>query len=278
MKRILHGFLNTYVGFPTQNHWPRAPDRLLSLGYFWDDEVKDSDYIQGIAQTNPEGFQELTGYRVPSHMYHITCRTCGVCTPKICELIFMDDDGTVYMCTIYNCQSNTWNVSICVMEDIDDSPRQYRYWLVKLAGTVAHPEQEDGKDLCLTGYIMINRVKAYTSFDSGSMTDAISPDFAMVSNVPMLRLKKPATLQLCCLGSRSKINFATIVVVEFGLTTTKNYLDIANLDKYDCILGTPFLRKHGILLDFQFQDIVICGKLCIPTLPEGEGVSATKPI
>ena len=26
-----------YVGFPTQRYWPRAPDRLLSLGYSWDD-------------------------------------------------------------------------------------------------------------------------------------------------------------------------------------------------------------------------------------------------
>ena len=74
------------------------------------------------------------------------------------------------------------------MEDIKDSPRQYRYWLVKLTGTVARPEWEDGKDLCLAGYITINRVKAYTLFDSGSMTDSISPDFARVSNVPILRL------------------------------------------------------------------------------------------
>ena len=70
----------------------------------------------------------------------------------------------------------------------------------------------------------------------------------------------------------------SIVVVKFGSTTTKNFLDIANLDKYDCTLGMPFLRKHGISLDFQFQDIVIHGKLRIPTLPEGEGAFATKPI
>ena len=75
-----------YVGFPTQKHWPCAPDRLLSLGYSWDDKVKDSDYVQRVAQTNPEGFQELTGYHMPSHVDHITCRTCGVCTG---ELIFM---------------------------------------------------------------------------------------------------------------------------------------------------------------------------------------------
>ena len=170
------------------------------------------------------------------------------------------------------------NVSIHVMEDIEDTARQYQYWLVKPTGTIAHPEQEDGEDLCLAGYVTINGVKAYTLLDSRSMTDAVSPDFARVSNVPILRLDKSATLQLGCLRSRSKINFATIAVVEFGSTTAKNYLDIANLDKYDCILGTLFLRKHGISLDFQFQNIVIHRKLHIPTLPEGEGASAMKPI
>ena len=170
------------------------------------------------------------------------------------------------------------NISICAMEDIEDTPRQYQYRLVKLIGTVACPEQEDGEDLCFAGCITINRVKAYTLFDSGSTTDAVSPDFARVSNVPILRLDKPATLQLGCSGSRSKINFATIAVVEFGSTTAKSYLDIANLNKYDCILGTPFLRKHGISLDFQFQEIVLHGKLHIPALPEGEGASTTKPI
>ena len=46
---------------------------------------------------------------------------------------------------------------------------------------------------------------------------------------------------------------------------------VANLDTYDCILGTLFLRKYGISLDFKFQDLVICRKLHIPALPEGEG-------
>ena len=96
-----------------------------------------------------------------------------------------------------------------------------------------------------------------------------------VLNVPILRLETLATLQLGCSGSRSKINFATVAVVKLGSPTTKSYLDIAN--KHDCILDTLFLRKHGISLDFQFQDIVIHGKLHIPALPEGEGVSAVIP-
>ena len=199
-----------YVGFPTQRYWPRAPDRLLSLGYSWDNEIKDSDYIERVAQTDPQGFEDLTGYCVPSHTDHVTCRTCGECTPEIRELIFMDNDGTAYMRTIYNCQTNAQNISICTVEDIEDTPRQYRYQLVKLTGTVARPEREDGEDLCLAGYVTINGVKAYTLFDSGSMTDAVSPDFTRVSNVPILRLEKPVTLQLGCSRSRSKINFASI--------------------------------------------------------------------
>ena len=60
------------------------------------------------------------------------------------------------------------------MEDIEDTPKQYRYWLVKPTGTVARPEQEDGKDLRLAGYVTINRVKAYTIFDSGCITDTVT--------------------------------------------------------------------------------------------------------
>ena len=186
--------------------------------------------------------------------------------------------GTVCHGTVTVWENPTRGLPVLNPKDIEDTPRQYRYRLVKPTGTVTRPEREDGEDLCLAGYVTINWVKAYTLFDSGSTTDAVSPDFTRVSNVPILRLDKPATLQLGCSGSRSKINFATIAVVEFGSTTAKIYLDIANLDKYDCILGTPFLRKHGISLDFQFQEIVICGKLHIPALPEGEGTSVTKPI
>ena len=66
-----------YVGFPTQRYWPCALDRLLSLGYSWDDKINDSNHIERIAETDLEGFENLTGYRVPSHMDNITCRTCG---------------------------------------------------------------------------------------------------------------------------------------------------------------------------------------------------------
>jgi hypothetical protein len=138
---------------------------------------------------------------------------------------------------------------------------------------MTRPIRVNDEDLCLAAYVTINGVKAYTLFDSGSMTDAVSPDFTRVANVPIYELEKPLTLQLGCAGSRSKINFGTESHIEFGSIAKDTYLDVANLDKYDSILGTPFLRKHGIMLDFDHNEIVIRGKQRIAALPEGEGAA-----
>jgi len=139
---------------------------------------------------------------------------------------------------------------------------------------MSRPERRDGEQLCLAAYIKINGVNAYTLFDSGSTTDAVSPDFTRIANIAIYELEKPLTLQLGCAGSRSKINFGTESKIEFDSIAKITYLDIANLDKYDSILGMPFLRKHGIMLDFENQEIVIRGKQRIPALPEGEGAAA----
>src|SRR6202041_2949043 len=120
-------------------------------------------------------------------------------------------------------------------------------------------------------YVSINGIRAYMLFDSGSTTDAMSPDLARVAELPLLALDKPVTLQLGCSGSRSKVNFTTTAMINFELVHVLTFLDIANLDKYDCILGMPFMTKHKIILDLGSHKIIICGKMCIPALPEGEG-------
>ena len=103
--------------------------------------------------------------------------------------------------------------------------------------------------------------------------DAVSPNFTQVANIAIYMLEKPLTLQLGCTGSRSKINFGTESMIKSNLIAKNTYLDVANLDKYDSILGTPFLRKHSIMLDFENQEIVIRGKQHIPALPKGEGAA-----
>jgi len=55
-------------------------------------------------------------------------------------------------------------------------------------------------------------------------------------------------------------------MIEFNSIAKNTYLDVANLDKYDSILGTPFLRKHGIMLDFENQEIIICARRPCPVI------------
>src|ERR1700749_2933225 len=107
----------------------------------------------------------------------------------------------------------------------DNAPRVYCSSMWHLMGTIWHPQKVDGKQLCLTAYVKINGVKAYTLFDSGSTTDSISPDFTWVAQIPVKTLEDPVTLQLGCVGSRSKINYGTEVDLEFASVTNSTYLN-----------------------------------------------------
>ncbi len=263
-----------YVGTTADRYRPKVSHRLLSLGYDLDDEVEDSEYLHQLAHDEREHFAELTGYRVPDY---VVCDACGICIPHVSEMIFTDREGCAYTRTIIRCRTDTTRVFIRAMNDIEETPRAYRYRMVRPVGTMDRPIRGIGETLCLTAYVTINGTKAYALFDSGSTTDAVTPDFTRVANLTVKELAKPVTLQLGCSGSRSKVNFATVSSIEFTSIDVNTYLDIANLDKYDTILGTPFMRKHGISLDFETQEIVIRGTLRIPALLEGEGEAAAKP-
>jgi hypothetical protein len=58
-----------------------------------------------------------------------------------------------------------------------DPPRVYCNSICRPEGTMKRPVREMAENMCLTTFIEINGVKSYTLFDSGSMTDSISPDF-----------------------------------------------------------------------------------------------------
>jgi Retroviral aspartyl protease len=170
------------------------------------------------------------------------------------------------------------DVFIHAMNGVEEIPRAYRHHMVRPVGMIDRPIRKNGETLCLAAYVKINGTEAYSLFNSGSTTDAVTPNFTRVAALEAKELVKPVTLQLGCSGSCSKINFTTESLIEFASIDEITYLDIVNLDKYDTILSTPFMRrKHGISLDFERQEIVIRGKQCIRALPEGEGEVAVKP-
>jgi hypothetical protein len=111
---------------------------------------------------------------------------------------------------------------------------------------------------CLASYITINGVKAYTLFDSGSTPDLMSPDFARVTKVKTFRLDSPVPIQLGCVGSRSTITRGCRVMVDLGgMLVEDQYFDIANIDRYDVIVGTAFMYDRRIVLDVHQRTIQV---------------------
>ena len=81
----------------------------------------------------------------------------------------------------------------------------------------------------------------------------------------MFALEKPIALQLACIGSRSMINYRTHTTIKLDCKVVEEYFDIANVEHYNKILGTPFLRKLGIVLDFRSPGMAWIGNEVIPT-------------
>ena len=86
-----------------------------------------------------------------------------------------------------------------------------------------------------------------------------------------MNLKNPVPLQLGTVGSHSKINFGLFTEFKFSETKGKHYFDVVNIDWYDAILGTVFMRKHGVSLDFDLDEVRVKGKF-LETIVEGESM------
>ena len=69
----------------------------------------------------------------------------------------------------------------------------------------------------------------------------ISPDYVRATGIPTFKLESPVRLQLACVGSKSMISYGARSSIVFGNKHVEEYFDVANIDSYDVILGTPFL-------------------------------------
>ena len=96
----------------------------------------------------------------------------------------------------------------------------------------------------------IGGVKAHCLIDSGCEGTMLSPDFIRAAKITTFPLEKPIGIQLAVTGSKSVINYGANATIKIDEETSKEYFDVVNIDYYDAILGTPFLRKYGVLIDF----------------------------
>ncbi|KAF8224849.1 hypothetical protein L208DRAFT_1308881 [Tricholoma matsutake] len=107
---------------------------------------------------------------------------------------------------------------------------------------------------------MLHNLKAYILLNSSCTTDSISPEFAMSANLKAHELEEPVPLQLGTVGSCLKINFGLFTNFEISGVVNTHYFDVVNINRYDAILGTMFMRKHSIVLDFERDKVCIKGK------------------
>ena len=59
-------------------------------------------------------------------------------------------------------------------------------------------------------------------------------------------------------------NYGTEATIVFGNTHVEEYLNVANINYYDMILGTPFLRRLGVTLDFTGPGTIQMGASVVP--------------
>jgi hypothetical protein len=123
---------------------------------------------------------------------------------------------------------------------------------------------------CMAALVKVNELEAYALFDSGSTTVSITHDFARVAKLNVRQLENPVALQLRTVGSRSMINYGAMTDIKLGLIHEKDtYVDVVNINRYDMIIGMPFMRKHGIVLDFSKDTLSVQSQL-IQTLSSGQ--------
>ncbi|KAF8226828.1 hypothetical protein L208DRAFT_1299855 [Tricholoma matsutake] len=115
----------------------------------------------------------------------------------------------------------------------------------------------------------IHSLEANVLLDSGCTSDSVSPEFMVSANLKVHKLEEPVPLQLGMVGSRSKINFGLFSDFELQDLQSNHYFDVVNLDRYDVIVGTVFMRKHGIVLDFEHDEVHLKGK-AVPNIIESE--------
>ncbi|KAG6871062.1 hypothetical protein C0995_008706 [Termitomyces sp. Mi166 len=123
-----------------------------------------------------------------------------------------------------------------------------------------HQEDKREKE-CLVIYVEVNGHPAWTLWDSGSTTMGITPQFAHVNAIHVHELSEALMLQLGTVGSHAMVQFGAEVKIKASGHPMKEYVDIANFDHYDMIIGTPFMCKNKVTFDFINNKAIVNGML-----------------
>ncbi|PBK90626.1 hypothetical protein ARMGADRAFT_933942, partial [Armillaria gallica] len=123
---------------------------------------------------------------------------------------------------------------------------------------------------CLVMTLRINGLEAVTLWDSRSTSTAMSLAFADISKALVTWLRNLVILQLGTVGSCARINFGTTSNIETKGYSSPEYFDVVNIDKYDVIMGTPFMHRNRFILNFEKKCVSINGRPIVGKVLDGE--------
>jgi hypothetical protein len=122
----------------------------------------------------------------------------------------------------------------------------------------------------MVAYIKINGVEALACWDSASQLDCISPDFIRAIGLKPQPKEKPIKIRLGLKGSTSMCSYEVTPTIEIGESRIDDFtLSVANIYKWDVILGNGFLNRNKMQLDYETRQIHF-GRNKIPALADEE--------
>ncbi|KIJ53156.1 hypothetical protein M422DRAFT_242274 [Sphaerobolus stellatus SS14] len=111
--------------------------------------------------------------------------------------------------------------------------------------------------LTIAGYFLVGGIKARCLFDSSCEGIIMSSEFTRATGLRMHRLPEPIGIQQAFQGSRAKLYYTVTTDITIGQRTYTETFDIANIDYYDIMLGTPFLRTKEKSFEMVRNELLV---------------------
>ena len=153
----------------------------------------------------------------------------------------------------------TMKATLAGVANTEKDQSRKKYKVLHSERTRMRPRMQPHEKECLATWVKVGSLEAWTLWDSGSTTTGITPAFAEHAGIRMDTLEDPHILQLGTVGSRSSIKYGADVNIQVAEVNTTSYVDMANFDRYDMIIGTPWMRKHKVILDFAENKVIVNG-------------------